>query len=156
LHSPRKVADWSSQQRIAFGAKNSLYVFDWQSKRFVGVLSGHSDRICAVEFNPTHPAVVYTGGADRRVIAWDVFRGVSLGSHTTSKSEVTCLAASLLMPDWVLSGDRNGRLVSWRYDTQETRQCTPVNDAVNCVAFSPLVPSQAVAGYRSGALLVRV
>ena len=174
---------------IAFGAKNSIYVQDRVTGRFTQLLSGHTDRVCAIEFSRSRPTLLYSAGtvrlawsqklarshvpsavylcvtlrapvcgacvlmmscvgADRSVRVWDVQRGVQIGSHATSRVEVTALASSELLADGVISGDKSGKLVQWRHAAQDITQHTPIAESITCLAMSAVSAAHVAVGYK--------
>ena len=54
------VIAWGGPSLAAYAAKNSIRLLNPQTRRMVGVLQGHSDRVTSVEFSPVPGAALAT------------------------------------------------------------------------------------------------
>jgi len=69
-------------------------LYDVKTKRFVGELLGHHNRVTAVQLNPRRevPNGCLTASVDKSVRLWDTQTLTCLHSHTAHKVEVMCAA----------------------------------------------------------------
>ena len=105
-------------------------------------IAGHTETVTSVEFHPTE-RVVFTGGWDGDIIAWDLDTGVEL--YRLSHREVPADqpthddVADLEVTDhWIVAGFRSGEIIVWDLETRlEVRRWRAHRDSVNDLAFLP-------------------
>lgn len=112
-------------------------------------------RVTAVQFvtDGTELRLV-CGGEEGSVQIWDVATLTMIEQHRKHKAEVTAVTVSgALDANFVVAGDRQGRISVWERDAGKVSIFTPVTgDGVHSIAMSPHDKSLVAVGYRSGVL----
>lgn len=164
------VASWSSAGIYAFGCKNSISLLRVATNRFIGDLMGHTNRVTAVEFINSPELIdgglqlCASGSDDLSVRVWDLGSRQVIASHRTHKAGLTALATSNTDPTMVISGDKKGNVVRWKFPLQSASDlaceesevpsasvlCTTFDAPITCINTCPTDSTRAVIGLQSG------
>ncbi|RLN14156.1 hypothetical protein BBJ28_00020971, partial [Nothophytophthora sp. Chile5] len=157
--TPFKVADDATQTNVDEapapppGAKVSF---------FAQLVRGKRDRrVTSVHFlaDSTGELRLVCGGEEGGVQIWswscrDVASMTMIEYHRKHKAEVMAITVSgALDANFVIAGDRQGRLSAWQRDTGKVSVFLPISgDGVHSMALSPHDKTLVAVGYRSGVL----
>ncbi|KAI9996850.1 hypothetical protein PInf_000112 [Phytophthora infestans] len=127
-----KICDWGRSDEFgllfAFGAKNSVFIYQVTSDRDAGVkvsffaqlVRGKRDRrVTAVQFlmDTTGELRLVCGGEEGSVQIWDVASLTMIEQHKKHKAEVMAVTVSATLDaNFVIAGDRQGRISAWERD----------------------------------------
>ncbi|KAD4585632.1 hypothetical protein E3N88_23233 [Mikania micrantha] len=100
---------------IAASSSNNLYVWDANSGRVRHTLTGHKDKVCAVDVSRSSARHVVSAGYDRTIKVWDLNKGYCIN---TIMFPSNCNALSF-SPDGqtIFSGHVDGHLRLWDIQT---------------------------------------
>ncbi|KAG6619937.1 Gem-associated protein 5 [Phytophthora cinnamomi] len=173
-----KICDWGRSDDVglllAFGAKNSVFIYqvaggggggeDSSSggdavklSFFAQLVRGKRDRrVTAVQFltDTTGELRLVCGGEEGSVQIWDVATLTMIEQHRKHKAEVMAVTVSgLLDANFVVAGDRQGRISAWERDAGKVSVFMPISgDGIHSMAVSPHDKTLIAVGYRSGVL----
>ncbi|KAF4046698.1 WD domain G-beta repeat [Phytophthora infestans] len=164
-----KICDWGRSDEFgllfAFGAKNSVFIYQVTSDRDAGVkvsffaqlVRGKRDRrVTAVQFlmDTTGELRLVCGGEEGSVQIWDVASLTMIEQHKKHKAEVMAVTVSATLDaNFVIAGDRQGRISAWERDAGKVTVFMPVSgDGIHSMAISPHDKALVAVGYRSGVL----
>ncbi|KAL8547538.1 hypothetical protein ACS0TY_007029 [Phlomoides rotata] len=100
---------------IAASSSNNLYVWDVSSGRVRHTLTGHVDKVCAVDVSKVSNRSVVSAAYDRTIKVWDLQKGYCVN---TLLSHSNCNALSFSMDgQTVCSGHVDGNLRLWDIQT---------------------------------------
>ncbi|KAH7477215.1 Gem-associated protein 5 [Phytophthora ramorum] len=161
---------------LAFGAKNSVFIYQAKNDAdahdtsgtksagsglkvsfFAQLVRGKRDRrVTAVQFltDTTGELRLVCGGEEGSVQIWDVASLTLIEQHRKHKAEVMAITvSSTLDANFVLAGDRQGRISAWERDAGKVSVFMPVSgDGIHSIAISPHDKALVAVGYRSGVL----
>ncbi|KAK3256708.1 hypothetical protein CYMTET_34170 [Cymbomonas tetramitiformis] len=136
------LSDWGYQGRlVAIAAHNLVVLLRPDEICFEATLAGHTNRVTAVAFvkllNSNH--LLISGSADRTLRVWDTVTRQQTQILRGHNAEVTALATSSQIADAVLSGDKDGHLLSWRFSSGERCAASKRlgDSAILCIAINP-------------------
>ncbi|KAK1932004.1 Gem-associated protein 5 [Phytophthora citrophthora] len=164
-----QICDWGQSEDygllVAFGAKNSVFIYQVLSEThtgtrlsFVGqiVRAKRDRRVISVQFltDVTGELRLICGGEEGSVQIWDVASLTMIEQHKKHKAEVMAVtSSSMLDANFVVAGDRQGRISAWERDAGKVRVFVPISgDGVHSMAISPHDKALVAVGYRSGVL----
>ncbi|OVA20541.1 WD40 repeat [Macleaya cordata] len=96
---------------IAASSSNNLYVWDVGSGRIRHTLTGHTDKVCAVDVSKVSSSHVVSAAYDRTIKIWDLQRGYCTNTMI-SHSNCNCLCFST-DGQTICSGHVDGNLRLW-------------------------------------------
>ncbi|CAL0306769.1 unnamed protein product [Lupinus luteus] len=100
---------------IAASSSNNLYVWDLSSGRVRHTLTGHTDKVCAVDVSKVSSRHVVSASYDRTIKVWDLVKGYCTN---TIISHSNCNALSFSMDgETIFSGHVDGNLRLWDIQT---------------------------------------
>ncbi|KAF1327117.1 Gem-associated protein 5, partial [Globisporangium splendens] len=126
---------------------------------FAHLKRGKKDqRVTAVQFlNDSNGALrLLCGGEEGSVQIWDVASLTLVEQHRKHGVEVMAVtASSQLDPTFVVAGDRQGRISTWKRDDKKVNLFTPIaGDGVFAMSMAPHDKALVAVGYRSGVLCI--
>ncbi|KAI9331807.1 WD40-repeat-containing domain protein [Zopfochytrium polystomum] len=137
----------SSSSIVAAAIDNEIHIFDTRSgKPVFAPLRGHTDKVFAVAYSPTHPYLLASGSADGKIRVWDT-RGdaktaclIVLEGHS---ADILSCAFNPFTPTLLASGASDGVLLL--HDTT-TGQCvrslySAHNGSILSLLFVPIARS---------------
>eukprot|EP00002_Diphylleia_rotans_P016843 TRINITY_DN3271_c0_g1_i2.p1 TRINITY_DN3271_c0_g1~~TRINITY_DN3271_c0_g1_i2.p1 ORF type:complete len:1201 (+),score=169.36 TRINITY_DN3271_c0_g1_i2:60-3662(+) len=149
--------DCSLHGTLAIACKNTIVLISAETRKPLGVLVGHKNRVNAVAFTrlKSTPSICVSVSADRSVRLWDTESRSTISKHSAHKNEVNDVCFSHTVPDLVASGDKDGRIVIWRFSSNETTDWMPLaNTSVSCLSLHPCIENLIAIGYQGGHILV--
>ncbi|OIW00291.1 hypothetical protein TanjilG_27542 [Lupinus angustifolius] len=100
---------------IAASSSNNLYVWDLNSGRVRHTLTGHTDKVCAVDVSKVSSRHVVSAAYDRTIKVWDLVKGYCT---STIIFHSNCNALSFSMDgQTIFSGHVDGNLRLWDIQT---------------------------------------
>ncbi|XP_018457155.1 autophagy-related protein 16 [Raphanus sativus] len=100
---------------IAASSSNNLFVWDVNSGRVRHTLTGHTDKVCAVDVSKFSSRHVVSAAYDRTIKLWDLQKGYCTNTVLfTSNCNAICLSIDGLT---VFSGHMDGNLRLWDIQT---------------------------------------
>ncbi|KAG1703852.1 hypothetical protein DVH05_006861 [Phytophthora capsici] len=164
-----QICDWERSEAfgllVAFGAKNSVFIYQVLSDTHEGtklsfmaqLVRGKRDRrVTSVQFltDATGELRLICGGEEGSVQIWDMASLTMIEQHKKHKAEVMAMTASAILDaNFVVAGDRQGRISAWERDAGKVRVFMPISgDGVHSMAISPHDKALVAVGYRSGVL----
>lgn len=106
-----------------YGAKNSLKIWNMYSRTFLKSVLCHSNRITCLQWiKDGSVSNIASGSSDRKVNITHFPTSSVVRNHKVHKVEVTAIATSSIINDLVVSGDKNGCIVTWTYKNNVTHQ----------------------------------
>ncbi|GAB5360583.1 hypothetical protein AAMO2058_000640100 [Amorphochlora amoebiformis] len=104
---------WSPLGFVAISSRNSVILYNRKDNKFYGSLVGHTNRVTCLAMN--NSGTLATGSVDFTLRIWDVelqkCTHICRGAHS---KEITAVSISS-QSDLVLSGNKSGGLITWRY-----------------------------------------
>jgi WD40 repeat protein len=97
------------------GTSNNLQIYNYNTGNLNRTLIGHSNSVFTIEM--LSEQFMASGGADRRVIIWDLFSYSIKYNLTGHSSSVECIKR--LSSYLIASGDLNGKIIVWNWSTGE-------------------------------------
>ncbi|PSR93635.1 WD40-repeat-containing domain protein [Coniella lustricola] len=136
------VAVGGPQSRTVFAGSWDTYVWSWniETRRPGFKFAGHSDFVKAVacaKLSGKH--ILISGGADKKIMVWDVATGVRL--HSITDSVMNMLALQSLAIDPILSSDDQICLFSAGSDPNIRRWNIRLDEWEQLVDVAPATPS---------------
>ncbi|KAL3672155.1 hypothetical protein V7S43_002818 [Phytophthora oleae] len=164
-----QICDWGRSEDfgllVAFGAKNSVFIYQLLSETEAGVKllfvaqlvrAKRDRRVTSVQFltDATGELRLICGGEEGSVQIWDVSSLTMIEQHKKHKAEVMAVTASTTLDaNFVVAGDRHGRISAWERDAGKVSVFMPISgDGVHSMAISPHDKALVAVGYRSGVL----
>ncbi|EKX41002.1 hypothetical protein GUITHDRAFT_113005 [Guillardia theta CCMP2712] len=147
--------DWSAGGLVAYAAKSAVRFLDPSTRRIVGELLGHDDRVTTLTFvrSPPWLHVCVTGSADKTVRAWDSESSSCMSClRDQHQLEVVAVASSAAMGPLILSVDKGGVLVAWDFASSSSRSACPMKMPATCMASTGA--RTAAVGYANGVILL--
>ncbi|CAN6464214.1 unnamed protein product [Victoria cruziana] len=96
---------------IAASSSNNLYVWDVGSGRVRHTLTGHADKVCAVDIGKLSNRFVVSAAYDRTIKTWDLQKGYCLNTIMShSNCNAVCFSAD---GQTICSGHVDGNLRMW-------------------------------------------
>ncbi|CAL5198166.1 unnamed protein product [Lathyrus oleraceus] len=96
---------------IAASSSNNLYVWDLNSGRVRHTLTGHSDKVCAVDVSKVSSRHVVSAGYDRTIKVWDLMKGYCTNTIMFhSNCNALCFSTD---GQTIFSGHVDGNLRLW-------------------------------------------
>ncbi|KAF8399820.1 hypothetical protein HHK36_015692 [Tetracentron sinense] len=100
---------------VAASSSNNLYVWDVGSGLVSHMLTGHTDKVCAVDVSKVSSRHVVSAAYDRTIRAWDIQKGYCIN---TIISHSNCNALCFSMDgQTICSGHVDGNLCLWDIET---------------------------------------
>ncbi len=122
---------------LAANDNQDIKLWDVESGKEIAKLSGHSEKVTCVAFNPTNGRILASCSYDKTLKLWDIDSQRCLGTLTAHRDAVYTLAFS---PDGEIlaSGSNDNKIRLWYLNTGEIPQTLQRHsDAVTCLVFSP-------------------
>lgn len=122
---------------LAATDNQDIKLWDVESGKEIAKLSGHSDKVTCVAFNPTNGQILASCSYDKTIKLWDIDSKRCLGTLSAHRDAVYTLAFS---PDGEIlaSGSNDNKIKLWYLNTRETPQTLQQHsDGVTCLVFSP-------------------
>ncbi|XP_049848359.1 gem-associated protein 5-like [Schistocerca gregaria] len=155
------ILDLHSSGIAAYGAKNFIILVNIFSQHIVGTLEGHDARVTSVAyFSSPGQVFLASGSADKRVIIWDLSSQRVVRRYSAEhKAEITSVVASSSGSCIVVSGDKDGRIVSRHIQETPSLDATvlnarPIPTPISCMLFNPEDSNELLVAYVNGAALV--
>jgi WD40 repeat protein len=114
-----------------------IKIWDVESGREIAKLSGHSDKVTCVVFNPSDRRILASCSYDKTIKLWDIESNRCLGTLSEHRDAVYTIAFS---PDGEImaSGSHDNTIQLWNLSTGELPQpLRQHSEAVTCLVFSP-------------------
>lgn len=100
---------------IAATSSNNLYVFDMGSGRMNHTLTGHTDKVCAVDVSKVSSRHIVSAAYDRTIKTWDMLKGYCTNTIIfPSNCNAICFSVD---GQTILSGHVDGNLRLWDIQT---------------------------------------
>ncbi len=122
---------------LAANDNKDVKIWDIETGKEITKLSGHSDKVTGVVFNPKNARVLASCSYDKTIKIWDITQQRCLGTLSAHRDAVYTLAFS---PDGniLASGSNDNTIKLWNLDTREALETLrDHSDAVTCLVFSP-------------------
>ena len=122
---------------LAANDNQDIKLWDVESGKEIAKLSGHSDKVTCVAFNPKNRRILASCSYDKTIKLWDIDRKTCLGTLSAHRDAVYTLAFS---PDGEIlaSGSNDNTIKLWHLNTGEIPQSLRQHsDGVTCLVFSP-------------------
>lgn len=122
---------------LAANDNHDVKLWDVESGKEIAKLSGHSDKVTCVAFNPKNKRILASCSYDKTIKLWDIDSKKCLSTLTAHRDAVYTLAFS---PDGEIlaSGSNDNTIKLWHLNTGEILQTLRQHsDAVTCLVFSP-------------------
>ncbi|NEQ36759.1 MAG: WD40 repeat domain-containing protein [Okeania sp. SIO3I5] len=121
---------------LAASDNQDIKLWDVETGKEIGKLSGHSDKVTCVAFNPKNRQVLASCSYDKTIKVWNVANRECLGTLTKHKDAIFTVIFS---PDGKLlaSGGRDNSIKLWNLGEGETDELRQHSEAVTCLVFSP-------------------
>lgn len=122
---------------LAANDNQDIKLWDVESGKEIAKLSGHSDKVTCVVFNPKNGRILASCSYDKTIKLWDIDSKRCLGTLSPHRDAVYTLAFS---PDGEIlaSGSNDNKIKLWYLNTGEIPQTLQQHsDAVTCLVFSP-------------------
>jgi WD40 repeat protein len=122
---------------LAANDNQDIKLWDVESGKEIAKLSGHSDKVTCVAFNPKNGQILASCSYDKTIKIWDIDSKKCLGTLTAHRDAVYTLAFS---PDGEIlaSGSNDNTIQLWYLNTAEIPQpLRKHSDGVTCLVFSP-------------------
>ncbi|MFX1517261.1 MAG: WD40 repeat domain-containing protein, partial [Promethearchaeota archaeon] len=133
----------STKETVISGGADGI-IREWKidSGELLLNFAHHSDRIETLTKSQDGKYLV-SGSADTNVCIWDIIDGDLLEKYSESSDVITSVACT---KDFVISGNRDGRIHVWDFSTGELRWVSPKTDVIWAIAASPIGNSFASGG----------
>ncbi|MBD2490424.1 WD40 repeat domain-containing protein [Aulosira sp. FACHB-615] len=131
------VAFSPNNKILAANDNHDIKLWDVESGEEIAKLSGHSDKVTCVAFNPKNGRILASCSYDKTIKLWDIDSKRCLGTLTAHRDAIYTLTFS---PDGEIlaSGSNDNKIKLWYLNTRETPQTLQQHsDAVTCLVFSP-------------------
>jgi uncharacterized protein with WD repeat len=122
---------------LAANDHKDIKIWNVETGKEIAKLSGHSDKVTGVAFNPKNQRVLASGSYDKTIKIWDLTSQRCLGTLSAHRDAVYSLAFS---PDGniLASGSEDNTIKLWNLDTGEIPENLQNHSkAVTCLVFSP-------------------
>lgn len=122
---------------LAANDNQDIKLWDMESGKEIAKLSGHSDKVTCVVFNPKNAQILASCSYDKTIKIWDINRQICLSTFSAHRDAIYTLAFS---PDGEIlaSGSNDNTIKLWHFNTGEMLQTLRQHsDAVTCLVFSP-------------------
>jgi WD40 repeat protein len=95
------------------GTSDNLQIYNYSTGDLIRTLNGHSNSVFSIEM--LSGQFMASGGADEKVIIWDLFSYSIKYNLTGHTSDVNCVKR--LSSNLIASGDNNGSIIIWNWLT---------------------------------------
>ncbi|PSB04982.1 WD40 repeat domain-containing protein [Merismopedia glauca] len=122
---------------LAANDNQDIKIWDVETGREIANLSGHSDKVTCVAFDPQNSRIIASCSYDKTIKLWDVAEKRCLGTLSAHQDAVYTLAFS---PDGEIlaSGSNDNTIKLWYPNNGELPQTLRQHsDAVTCLVFNP-------------------
>lgn len=131
------VAFSPNNKILAANNNQDIKLWDIESGKEIAKLSGHSDKVTCVAFNPQNERIIASCSYDKTIKVWDIDSTRCLGTLTVHRDAVYTLPFS---PDGEIlaSGSNDNTIKLWYLNSGEIPQTLRQHsDGVTCLVFSP-------------------
>jgi WD40 repeat protein len=131
------VAFSPNGKTLAANDNQDIKLWDIEIGKEIAKLSGHSEKVTSVAFNPKNGRILASCSYDKTIKLWDINGQKCLGTLSAHRDAVYTLAFS---PDGEIlaSGSNDNTIKLWHLNTGEIPQTLRHHsDAVTCLVFSP-------------------
>lgn len=122
---------------LAANDNQYLKLWDIESGKEIAKLSGHSDKVTCVAFNPQNGRILASCSYDKTIKLWHITEKRCLGTLSAHRDAVYTLAFS---PDGEIlaSGSNDNTIKLWNLNGEKMpKTLRQHSDAVTCLVFSP-------------------
>ena len=122
---------------LAANDNQNIKLWDLETGKEVATLSGHSDKVTCVIFNPSNKRVLASCSYDKTIKLWDIETRRCLGTLEDHRDSIYTLAFS---PDGEIlaSGSNDNTIRFWYPNTGEMpKTLRHHSDGVTCLVFHP-------------------
>ncbi|NEP45525.1 MAG: WD40 repeat domain-containing protein, partial [Okeania sp. SIO2H7] len=127
----------SDSKILAANDNKNIKLWDVETGREIVELSGHSDKVTCVTFNPKNGSILASCSYDKTIKLWNIAEKKCLGTLSAHRDAVYSLA---FRPDGEIlaSGSDDNSIKLWNLNAGEMPQTLRQHeDAVTCLVFSP-------------------
>ncbi|CAI2175727.1 16116_t:CDS:10 [Funneliformis geosporum] len=135
---------------FAYAAATTVFLLNAETLQYVGYLSGHSDKINALD---TAGTLCVSGSSDKTVRCWDMESQKQVASLTSFKSDILAVAWTT-DNQLIVSGDKLGDLTIWNPNNNKFNKCYFIQSPVDCIAASPTHHRLVAFAFHNGAILI--
>jgi len=122
---------------LAANDNQDVKLWDVETGREIAKLSGHTDKVTSVAFNPQNERIMASCSYDKTIKIWDLDSKICLKTLSAHRDAVYTLAFS---PDGeiIASGSNDNTIKLWNFETEELSETLREHsDAVTCLVFNP-------------------
>jgi WD40 repeat protein len=122
---------------LAANDNRDIKLWDIETGKEITKLSGHTDKVTCVAFNPNNGRILASCSYDKTIKLWDIAEKRCLGTLSAHRDAVYTLAFS---PDGeiIASGSNDNSIKLWNLNMGEIPETLRQHsDAVTCLVFSP-------------------
>ncbi|KAF2071825.1 hypothetical protein CYY_006862 [Polysphondylium violaceum] len=150
------ISDYNHNDIYIYASKSIIILFNIKTRKFIGELIGHSDRLTSLCFNKFNNQQCISGSCDKSVRLWDIDSCKCIAFHQElHRQPVTFVATSPLVLNLIASADKEGKIVLWRTLNNHTDIIAPIaNTEVTFMCFSPNHADLVAIGYVNGVLVI--
>jgi WD40 repeat protein len=122
---------------LAANDNQDIKLWNVESGKEIAKLSGHTDKVTCVAFNPSRERILASCSYDKTIKLWDIDRQRCLGTLSGHRDHVYTLAFSP-NGEILASGSNDNTIQLWDLTTAEILQPLRQHSAaVTCLVFSP-------------------
>jgi WD40 repeat protein len=122
---------------LAANDNQDIKIWDVESGREVTKLSGHTDKVTYVAFNPNDQRILASCSYDKNIKVWNIENRQCMGTLSGHRDAVYSLAFSP-NGEILASGSNDNTIQLWDLRTAQLPQALRQHsDAITCLAFSP-------------------
>ncbi|GBC04475.1 hypothetical protein RclHR1_00570031 [Rhizophagus clarus] len=145
------IASLSPETNLfAYAAASTIFLLNAETLQYVGHLSGHSDKINALD---TAGTLCVSASSDKTVRCWDMENQKQVASLTSFKSDINAVAWTTDR-QLILSGDKPGDLTIWNPNNNKMNKCYFIQSPVDCIAASTTHHKLFAVAFHNGAILI--
>ncbi|KAG9289192.1 hypothetical protein G9A89_022501 [Geosiphon pyriformis] len=135
---------------FVYATNESLILLNFDTFQYVGCLTGHRDRVNAVE---ACDSLCVSGSNDKSVRCWDLLAQKEIGLLEGHKNEVLSLAWSS-GKDLIISGDKSGEIIVWNRKANQKSKFSLLKSPIYCIQGSPNHENTFAFGFQNGSILI--